>query len=282
MSASDLHAKLQEAIMLAQAGQRAEARAMLRQIVEADPEQELAWLWLATVSTHRDERIGYLERALALNPHNPTSRQAYAQLTGRDYTPPAGEPPGKAGGRWQALTRDSSLSAANIIILMAVAAVGVAAIVIALNLRGESDDATQPTAAPLFVAATETLTPTSRFSPTPSHTPRPTSTPGPSPTSVWDNPPPTWTPVPTLTTAPSNTPLPTSTPLPTRTNTPTSAPRTATSTRLPPSVTPPPLFPAGEEASPTPTRTPTPDDSTATAEIAPASTATIPEDESLN
>lgn len=278
MPASDLHAKLQEAITLAQAGQRSEARALLHQIVEADAEQELAWLWLATVSGKRDERIAYLERALALNPDNLTSRQAYAQLTGQEYVPPAGEPLADAGGRWDSLTRDRSFSLTNIIILMLVAAAGVAAIVIALNWRDDSNDAPLPTLTPLAGPATETPTPTSRYSPTPSNTPRPTSTPGPSPTSVWDNPPPTWTPPPTLTIVPSSTRLPSSTPLPTRTITSTAPPRTPSATPVPPSATVPPLFPAAEDASPAVTGTLAPDDATA----APALTRTAPPDDSLN
>lgn len=282
MSASDLHAQLQEAITLAQAGQRSEARAMLRQIVEADPEQELAWLWLATVSTRRDERIAFLERALALNPDNATSRQAYVQLTGREYVPPVGAPMEPPGGRWSSLTRDRSLSLTQLVILMLVAAAGVAAIVIVLSLRDDGDETAAPIFTPTLGPVTETPTPTSRYSPTPSNTPRPTSTPGPSPTSVWDNPPPTWTPPPTLTTVPSLTPLPSSTPLPTSTITPTVPPRTPTDTRIPASATVPPLFPAEEDAEPTLTRTPAGRDATATAQAEPALTVTDVEDESFN
>ena len=82
MRRSDVHAHLQEAIALAQAGQRTEARRLLTRVVEADPDLGLAWMWLATVSTDRAERVEYLERALALDPDNATAQEAYAQLTG--------------------------------------------------------------------------------------------------------------------------------------------------------------------------------------------------------
>ena len=68
MDRAEVNARLKEAIALAQAGQRIEARRLFSEVVNADPRQELAWMWLATVSTNRDERIDYLEHALALNP----------------------------------------------------------------------------------------------------------------------------------------------------------------------------------------------------------------------
>jgi predicted Zn-dependent protease len=111
MRPSELKAKLQEAITLAQAGQRTEARRLLNEVVEADPTQELAWMWLASVSTDREERIQFLERALTLNPDNPTTQQAYAQLTGHPFEPP---PPSTSESRrpaWsKSLGREAPIS----------------------------------------------------------------------------------------------------------------------------------------------------------------------------
>ncbi len=227
MRQPDQKAQLHEAITLAQAGQRAEARARLLAIVEADPGQALAWLWLATVSTDRAERTGYLERVLALDPQNTTARQAYRQLTGQDYAPPAREEaPGGAESRpaWmQTLSRDAPISTGNYLVILAVAAVAVIVIMVAVGLRGDTDSGT-PGVTPRLILPTRTPSPTWLYSPTPSLTPLPTATPGPSPTSVWDAPPPTWTIAPTRTLPPSSTPRPTSTPIPTRTDTPTPAP----------------------------------------------------------
>lgn len=237
MSKSDLKAQLEQAIQLAQAGQRAEARALLDRIVEADPGLELAWMWLATVSTDRDERVSFLERALALNPDNPTTQEAYAQLTGEVYTPPA-EPPSAVRRMTDTLGQEAPLSLTNFVIILVIAAVAVVAILVVINLRNEDDSGSAdrpPTLTPFVIMPSRT--PTSRFSPTPSDTPFPTRTPGPSPTPFdWQSAP-TWTPRPTNTIAPSNTPLPSSTPIPSRTHTPTIRPATRTFTPLPPTAT---------------------------------------------
>ncbi len=253
MPASDLNAKLQEAISLAQMGQRTEARTLLEAVVSADPSQELAWLWLATVSTNREERIGFLERALALNPNNTTAQQAYLRLTGQAYEPPpqaaeaAARPP------------EPPISMRTFLMLMGAAALVVVVIVAVLNLRGESKDGNRSEPAVEFILPTSTLPPTSPYSPTPPATPHPTNTPGPSPTPVWLAPPATWTPRPSPTTVPTRRPPPTWTPLPSITPTPTARPDTATFTPLPPTEMP--------------TSSRTPDPHTATARAAQTGTA---------
>jgi hypothetical protein len=258
MSASDQNAKLQEAITLAQAGQRIEARHLLEEVVAAEPGLELAWMWLATVSTNREERIEYLERALALNSENPTTQQAYEQLTGQPYSPPAAAAPAVRAGWWASLTQDAPLSLTHYIVLLMVAALGVVIVLVVINRRNDDESTPAPTFTPAFIPPT--FTPTPLLSPTPSSTPRPTRTPGPSPTSIWDNPPPTWTPRPSLTIFPSSTPQPSSTPLPTLTSTPTVPPWTPTITPLPPSDTPPPLLQPSATPTATQTLTPTPEE----------------------
>ncbi len=230
MTMSDLNAQLQDAIALAQAGQREEARTRLRAIVAADPGMELAWLWLASVTTDRAVRITYLERALALNPNNPTSQQAYRELTGRSVPPPpppAGGPPG---------SNRSSFGYGNILMILAGVLVLVVILAIILSLFGGNNDA--DTITPTFPP--QLLTPlgtsTSELSATPSKTPLPTVTEGPSSTPVTL--PPTWTPPPSATVPPTQTLVPTWTPQPTRTMPATARPPTATFTPLPPSRTP--------------------------------------------
>ncbi|MBI5959252.1 MAG: hypothetical protein HY866_10985 [Chloroflexi bacterium] len=250
MRASVVKAQLQEAIALAQANQRSEARRLLNEIVQVDPAQEIAWMWLATISTDRDERIGHLERALALNPNNPTTRQAYEQITGQPYQPEVAAEvetetsPAQAKPWWQSLTQDTSLPTTNILILMGLAAVGVVIILIAVNARGGGSD-NKPGATIQFIMPT--FTPSPVYSPTITLTPFPSPTEGPSPTSVWSVGIPTWTPIPSRTIPPSNTPLPTLTPIPTRTDTFTPLPPTET-------FTPP---PATNTRTPAPTRTST-------------------------
>lgn len=232
MSASDLNAKLQQAIALAQSGQRAEARALLEEVVAADPSIEMAWLWLATVSTDRNERIGFLERALTLNPNNSTSQAAYTQLTGETFVPAGGLPPlppEPTAGPIVPPTRRN-----NLLLIGAIAAIAVFTVMIAVFLRNaanEPDLVEELTQATVVIPSLES--PTLLYTLTPSNTPQPTATPGPSRTPVTL--PPTWTPSASFTPRPTRTSPPTWTPPPTATLTLTP---TDTYTPGPPTETP--------------------------------------------
>jgi hypothetical protein len=215
--AFDPNDDLQRAIALIQAGRPAEARPLLEAIVSADPERELAWMWLATVSTDRAERIRFLQRVLSINPANETARAAYTRLTGQPPTPPAAPPPATAAGPAPRGARPTAP-----LIVLAVAVIAVTAVLVALYVRDQVSSDNEPIVPPTLTVQ-ETLTPTLDVSATPSNTPPPTATPGPSPTSVWDSAIPTWTPSPTDTPAPTQriatwTPRPpteTPTPIPT-------------------------------------------------------------------
>jgi hypothetical protein len=65
---------LQAGIMAARQGRRAEARAWLQEALRTDANSEQAWLWLSTVADTDTEHRVCLERALAINPHNATTR----------------------------------------------------------------------------------------------------------------------------------------------------------------------------------------------------------------
>jgi tetratricopeptide (TPR) repeat protein len=58
----------QSGIALAKAGRRREARDLLVQLVEVDPNRELAWVWLSELMDTMEDRIIALENALALHP----------------------------------------------------------------------------------------------------------------------------------------------------------------------------------------------------------------------
>lgn len=66
---------LQRAIELAKARQREDAEKLLRQILEVNPDNEVAWMWLSGVVRDPAEKKYALERALSLNPQNPLARQ---------------------------------------------------------------------------------------------------------------------------------------------------------------------------------------------------------------
>ncbi len=237
-----INAQLQDAIALAQANQRTEARRLLLDVVAVDPEREIAWMWLATLATEREERLEYLERALMLNPHNAHTQEAYARLTGQAFTPTEpDEPTEQGGGLLASLQRESSLSLGAWFVLMVLGAVALVIVLIAINGRKGTAPVPTVTVAPVFVLPTHTPGPT----PTSTGTPMPTWTPGPSPTSLWDAPLPTWTPSYTHTPAPTRTPWPTAT----DTFTPTASP-SATPT-VPQTATEPPISPTAS-ASATP------------------------------
>ncbi len=221
MRRSELQTALQDAITLAQSGQRTEARRLLEQVVELDPGQAVAWMWLATVSTNRDERIEFLERALTIDPANTTAQEAYAQLTGQAFTPAraADLPPG-------GISRDTvTLVRGGLILITMLVLVIAAAFVLAGQLVGDNggDKPPLPTLRPITAQPDDqrrTQPPQQQpglpnVLPTRTLTPLPTHTPGPSPTSIWNAPPPTWTQAATTTPAPTRTPAPTLTPHPT-------------------------------------------------------------------
>jgi len=64
--ASQLH----DAVQLAQAGERQEARRLLWQVVQSEPNNEIAWLWLASVAADLPEYERALTEVLRVNPGN--------------------------------------------------------------------------------------------------------------------------------------------------------------------------------------------------------------------
>jgi len=61
---------LQSAIQAARAGRKMEARDLLIQIVEVDPQNEMAWMWLSGLVDSLEDRIVACENVLAINPAN--------------------------------------------------------------------------------------------------------------------------------------------------------------------------------------------------------------------
>jgi tetratricopeptide (TPR) repeat protein len=77
MSSSDL---LRQAVDAAQAGRRMEARTMLMELVEFDPHNEMAWIWLSGLVDDLDDRIIACENVLTINPANDKVRAYLAEL----------------------------------------------------------------------------------------------------------------------------------------------------------------------------------------------------------
>ncbi len=68
MSLPDL---FREAVQLAKAGRRVEARNLLLELVDSNPDHELAWIWLSQLVDDLEDRIIALENALTINPNRP-------------------------------------------------------------------------------------------------------------------------------------------------------------------------------------------------------------------
>lgn len=78
---SALQAKLQQGIEAARKGDKVTAQKLLRQVTGGDPDNEVAWMWLASVSETLQERRACLEQTLRINPNNTRARQALEQLS---------------------------------------------------------------------------------------------------------------------------------------------------------------------------------------------------------
>lgn len=89
---ADIEQWLQEGIAAARTGQEAAARELLARVVDRDPRNETAWLWLASVAESDEELRLCLENALEINPANDTVRARLALLDSVAVTAPAVAP----------------------------------------------------------------------------------------------------------------------------------------------------------------------------------------------
>src|SRR5215208_3700279 len=71
---------LQRAIQAARAGRRIEARDLLLEIVEIDPRNEMAWVWLSGLVDSLEDRIIACENVLTINPANEKVRVYLIEL----------------------------------------------------------------------------------------------------------------------------------------------------------------------------------------------------------
>ncbi|SRR6266540_614787 len=71
---------LQRAIKAARAGHELTARDIFLQIVESEPQNEVAWMWLTGLLDDLDDRIDACEKVLEINSGNANARQYLDQL----------------------------------------------------------------------------------------------------------------------------------------------------------------------------------------------------------
>ena len=72
--------QLQQAINLFKEEKKEEASKVLTALLEQEPGNELAWLWLAACTAHPEERRYCLEKALEINPENQKARTALERM----------------------------------------------------------------------------------------------------------------------------------------------------------------------------------------------------------
>jgi tetratricopeptide (TPR) repeat protein len=80
MDQDKLNSLLNEGIAAARSGQAAQARDLLMQVVEADENNESAWLWLSGVVEGLEDRQVCLENVLALNPDSVAAQKGLAWI----------------------------------------------------------------------------------------------------------------------------------------------------------------------------------------------------------
>ena len=73
--------KLNAAIQLIQSGNRQSAVPVLREIIQENPGEESAWLWLYTCIDQVEHKKLCLQNVLKINPANQQAREALAALT---------------------------------------------------------------------------------------------------------------------------------------------------------------------------------------------------------
>lgn len=74
--------RLKQAISAAQRGDKTAARRLLQQVLSEDKNNEVAWMWMASVVDTVDERRACLQRALKINPNNARAQEALRRLGG--------------------------------------------------------------------------------------------------------------------------------------------------------------------------------------------------------
>ena len=76
----NLEQMMQLGISTARQGHKENARMIFRQVLDADKDNERAWLWMAQVAASREERVRYLQTVLRINPNNGTALKQLNQM----------------------------------------------------------------------------------------------------------------------------------------------------------------------------------------------------------
>lgn len=83
--------KLDQAIILILSGDEQSGQRLLGEVVTVEPQNDVAWFWLASVAP-LEKRIDYLERVLLINPAHAQARAQLAQLRPAEPVQSASKP----------------------------------------------------------------------------------------------------------------------------------------------------------------------------------------------
>jgi len=84
-AAPNLEQLMQMGIRTARAGNKQNARMIFERVLEQNPEDERAWIWMAWAADNDVDRRRYLETALRINP-NGRARKLLADMESAKYT----------------------------------------------------------------------------------------------------------------------------------------------------------------------------------------------------
>jgi hypothetical protein len=85
LASDNIQNQIRTAIQAAQSGNKGIARHILEEVIKEAPENEAAWMWLASVVDTPDERRACLQRVLEINPDNERAQQALSKLPTSPY-----------------------------------------------------------------------------------------------------------------------------------------------------------------------------------------------------
>jgi Tol biopolymer transport system component len=219
---SALQERLRQGIEAARKGDKTTAQKLLRQVTNTDPDNEVAWMWLASVSETLQERRTCLEQTLRINPHNTRAQQALEQLSavtgvpirtpsGRAVAPGRRTAPAPAVGLRRASGSESTLNPGYVIVGV-LALLALASAVIFSSLANNQPPAPNAATQEAFAASLVTDTPTATINPA-DYTATPFFGVIVTPANLPDLPPsftPTFTSTASLTPPPTQTPFPVS------------------------------------------------------------------------
>lgn len=82
-SSPNLEQLMQIGIQSARQGNTENARVIFQQVLDADKNNERAWLWMASVAETFADRVRYLRTVLTINPDNRTAQRELKKVESR-------------------------------------------------------------------------------------------------------------------------------------------------------------------------------------------------------